>query len=42
LADLRRPAWFEVRHPSYQHESAPLSDEVRQSLVEDLALSDRD
>jgi hypothetical protein len=42
LADLRNPARFQVVHASYQHQSALLSDEVRQSLLEDLALSDRD
>src|SRR5207249_7705269 len=42
LADFRVPAHFAIAHTSYQHESAPLSDEVRQSLLEDLELSDRD
>jgi hypothetical protein len=42
LADLRKPAFFEVTLPAYQHHSPPLPDEVRQSLVEDLELSDRD
>jgi hypothetical protein len=28
--------------PAYRHASDRLSDEVRQSLVEDLVLSDRD
>ncbi|HYT88642.1 MAG TPA: DUF3501 family protein [Gemmataceae bacterium] len=42
LADLRKPAYVEVTLPSYQHQSPPLPDEVRQSLVEDLELSDRD
>lgn len=42
LADFRRPAHFEIVNPSYQHESEPLADDVRQSLLDDLALSDRD
>lgn len=42
LADFRLPAHFAVTHAAYQHESAHLSDEIRQSLLEDLELSDRD
>ena len=42
LADFRRRAWFTLAHPGYQHDSGPLSDDLRQSLVEDLELSDRD
>src|SRR5579883_1419500 len=42
LADLRRPAYFEVSHDSYQHESPLLSEDVRQSLLDDLGLSDKD
>ncbi len=42
LADLRRPATFALTRPHYTHESAPLSEDVRRSLVEDLELSDRD
>ena len=42
FADLRRPARFEVRHGDYRHESSVLNEEVRQSLLDDLALSDRD
>ncbi len=42
LADVRVPAHFAIAHTTYQHESAPLSEEVRQSLLEDLELSDRD
>jgi hypothetical protein len=42
LGDFGRPAWFAVTHPAYRHESAPLGDEVRQSLLDDLDLSDRD
>src|SRR5262245_201585 len=41
LADFRQPARIEAINSSYHHE-APLSDDVRQSLIEDLALSDRD
>jgi hypothetical protein len=42
FADFRRPAHFEVTLPAYQHQGPALSDEVRQSLLEDLELSDRD
>lgn len=42
LADFDRPAHFAIRRPSYPHESAPLGDEVRQSLLDDLQMSDRD
>jgi len=35
-------ARFEVSHLDYQHASPPLAEEVRQSLLEDLELSDRD
>ena len=42
LADLHRRAWFTLAHPGYQHDSGLLSDDLRQSLVEDLELSDRD
>ena len=42
LADFDRPAHFAVRRANYQHDSAPLGDEVRQSLLDDLQMSDRD
>ncbi len=42
LADLRLPAWLEFVLPKYRHQSAQLSDEIRQSLLEDLELSDKD
>lgn len=41
LADAGEPAAFAVEVPGYQHDSGPVCDEVRQSLVEDLQLSDR-
>lgn len=41
LADHRQPAGFRLAAPGYSHDSGPLSDEVRQSLVEDLMASDR-
>jgi hypothetical protein len=37
LADPRRPARIEVEYRDYRHESALLTDEMRQSLLEDLA-----
>ena len=42
LANFRRPAYFEIAHHTYQHTSAVLSEDVRQSLLDDLDLSDRD
>jgi len=42
LSDFAYPAHFEITHPAYKHESPPLGDDVRQSLLDDLALSDRD
>src|SRR5207249_3138796 len=42
LADFRRPAQFAIYCPGYRHEGPPLDREVRQSLLDDLALSDRD
>jgi hypothetical protein len=42
LADFRKPAHFEVTLPTYQHQGPALGDDVRQSLLEDLELSDRD
>jgi hypothetical protein len=36
LADLRQPALVEITLPAYAHRSALLSDEMRQSLVDDL------
>jgi hypothetical protein len=42
LADSHVLAYFAIHLPEYCHESAPLSEEVRQSLLDDLSLSDRD
>jgi hypothetical protein len=42
LAEGRLAAYFTVTRGDYRHESAPLAEDVRQSLVEDLQLSDRD
>jgi hypothetical protein len=42
LADFAVPARFEITHPGYAHQGPPLTDDVRQSLLDDLALSDRD
>ena len=41
LADGRRSARFLIVSVGYEHESAPLNPEVRQSLVDDLELSER-
>jgi hypothetical protein len=41
-ADFRQPAYFSVTNAAYEHESPPLSEEVRQSLLDDLVMSDRD
>lgn len=42
VADFELRARFVTTLPSYRHESHPLSQDVRQSLLEDLELSDRD
>ncbi len=42
LAEPEHLARFIVTLPSYTHDSGALGDEVRQSLLEDLTLSDRD
>lgn len=42
LGDWRRPISIEAVLPTYKHESAPLSEDVRQSLLDDLEMSDRD
>lgn len=42
LGDFDLPAHFAVRRPQYRHDSAPLGEEVRQSLLDDLHISDRD
>jgi hypothetical protein len=42
LGDFRQPAHLSVKLPAYRHDSEPLGEEVRQSLLEDLELSDRD
>jgi hypothetical protein len=41
FADPRRPVYIEAAHGEYEHRSAPLSEEVRQSLLDDLTLSDK-
>jgi hypothetical protein len=42
LRDRRRAVFFALTLLDYRHESAPLSEDVRQSLIEDLEMSDRD
>ena len=42
LADLGHPAFVTLTRAEYRHDSAPLSEEMRQSLLDDLVLSDRD
>jgi hypothetical protein len=42
LSDPCTPARFRITHPRYEHQSAPLGEELRQSLVDDLKLSERD
>jgi len=42
LADPHSAAHFSVALGDYRHDSAPLGDDMRQSLLDDLALSDRD
>ena len=41
LGDPRHSAHIEIRLDGYQHASSQLSEDVRQSLLEDLNLSDR-
>jgi hypothetical protein len=42
LANFRLPAEFQISTKGYEHESLPLNSEVRQSLLDDLEMSDRD
>jgi hypothetical protein len=42
LGNFSQRACFRFENESYQHQSPPLSDEFRQSLLDDLQLSDRD
>jgi hypothetical protein len=42
LAEPQHLVRFTVTLPLYTHDSGPLGEDVRQSLLEDLALSDRD
>ncbi|MBM3997383.1 MAG: DUF3501 family protein [Planctomycetes bacterium] len=42
LANTSLRAFFWFENETYQHQSAPLSDDFRQSLLDDLVLSDRD
>ena len=42
LADFKKPAFFELTLRSDHHKSPHLGEDVRQSLLEDLTLSDRD
>jgi hypothetical protein len=42
MADRRLQAHFSVRLADYAHDSAPLSDDTRQSLLDDLARSERE
>jgi hypothetical protein len=42
LADFDAPAHFAIRRSNYQHDSASLGDDVRQSLLDDLQMCDGD
>ena len=42
LGDFDLPAHFAVHRSNYRHDSAPRGEEVRQSLLDDLQMSDRD
>jgi hypothetical protein len=42
LADFSQPAFFEFEGPAYHYQSPSLNDDLRQSLLDDLTLSDRD
>jgi hypothetical protein len=41
LADPRQPVHLAVSLPGYAHDSGPLGEDVRHSLLDDLTLSDR-
>jgi hypothetical protein len=41
LGEFHRPAHMEVRHGDYQHLSPALSEEVRQSLLDDLSMGQK-
>jgi hypothetical protein len=36
LGDFRTPGYFELGHESYQHQSVLLTEDIRQSLLDDL------
>jgi hypothetical protein len=42
FADFHHPAYIEITHDSYRHESPILGEDVRQSLLDDLVSSDKD
>jgi hypothetical protein len=42
LTDFHLPAFFTIQCPDYNHQSPPLTDDIRQSFLDDLTLSDRD
>ena len=42
LCHFAQPALFHFENAAYQHQSAHLSDDFRQSLLDDLQISDRD
>jgi hypothetical protein len=42
LANFGRPVRFAINNAGYRHESLPLTADVRQSLLDDLTLSDKD
>lgn len=42
LLSGHRPVVIEIDRPTYQHTSLPLSSTIRQSLIDDLLLSERD
>jgi hypothetical protein len=42
LADFSQRAFFSFTNETYQHKSPPFTDDFRQSLLDDLLMSDRD
>lgn len=42
LADRRKPASLAIEHRDYRHDSGNLSETIRQSLTDDLRLSERE
>ncbi|GIW78936.1 MAG: hypothetical protein KatS3mg105_0743 [Gemmatales bacterium] len=42
FADWSRPAYFQITYSTYRYDSPPLNEDIRQSLLDDLELSDQE